>query len=198
MSERIAIFGGTFDPPHNGHVATVSGLQRAGYRVLVVPSTGHEFKPGSWVTYPRRKYLARLAFGDAMIPVEDHVDREDQRRALLVLRRVRELHPDAEISFAIGPDIDPSCWTGYDEIVAERFGFVRVPEHGDNLRSTKIREHLEAGRHTVLERMLPPDVFEAIVNEPPSARPSPVHVGDAPRDKPDPATLRAGWTDRGI
>jgi cytidyltransferase-like protein len=192
-AEKIVVFGGTFDPPHNGHIASVDALRAIGHRVVVVTSAGHEGKPGSAATYQWRKHLAGLAFGDCHDPIEDHIDVSDPRRALLVLRRVRQQNPHAEILFAVGPDIDPRAWTGYEQIIGDGFDFLVVPEYGTGLHSTNVREHVATGNFDALTGMVPPAVVEAMaaLHDQPFA-----HVPSF--SVIEPAQRRAGWTDHGI
>lgn len=42
----IVIYGGTFDPPHYGHVACFDLLREAGHEAIVVPSAYHA-RPGT-------------------------------------------------------------------------------------------------------------------------------------------------------
>ena len=143
---KIVVYGGTFRPPPLGHVACVSELKRQGYTVVVVPSAGHEFKPESRATYARRRELAQLAFGEDANAIEDYIDLEDPRRAFLVMRHVRDSAPSrVSVSFAIGPDIDPTTWTGHAEILAEGFGFHVLPSFAAGVRSTDIRAMIARG-----------------------------------------------------
>lgn len=43
--EKIAVFGGSFDPPHYGHYDIVKNLEKSFDRVIVVPSFVSPFKP---------------------------------------------------------------------------------------------------------------------------------------------------------
>lgn len=164
----LIVYGGTFNPPHLGHVLTVQALKAQGH-VMVVPSAGHEFKPASRETYSVRKRMAEIAFGDDAWMIEDLIDIDDPRRGLLILRQAREIWPTgSEIVFAIGPDIDPSTWTGYDEIVAEGFGFLRVPESGIGVRSTNIRAMLRAGNYQQASLVMPGAVLDYVVRQIPA------------------------------
>jgi nicotinate-nucleotide adenylyltransferase len=77
----IGLFGGMFDPPHNGHVALVrAAREQLGLEelvVLVVRDPGHRS-----VTCPleTRVDLARAAFPDARVEVEEHARTVDSVR----------------------------------------------------------------------------------------------------------------------
>jgi nicotinate-nucleotide adenylyltransferase len=75
------VFGGAFDPPHNGHVALLEGAERAfdfaRLLVLVVVDPGH--RP---VHAPAdaRLALARLAFPGRVVELDDHARTIDMLR----------------------------------------------------------------------------------------------------------------------
>jgi nicotinate-nucleotide adenylyltransferase len=78
----ILVLGGTFDPPHNGHVALLEAAKRrfgAGrVLVLVVAEPGHR-----QVRSPAdvRLALARLAFPDDTVELDEHARTIDMLRA---------------------------------------------------------------------------------------------------------------------
>jgi nicotinate-nucleotide adenylyltransferase len=63
---RIGVFGGQFDPPHNGHVAVVRAArdQLGLDRVLVVPSPHPPHRPSPQTPAETRYRLALAAFAD--------------------------------------------------------------------------------------------------------------------------------------
>ena len=63
-SMRIGLFGGTFDPPHNGHIHLILSLIEAHHldRVLIVPAQSNPLKPPQ-APPEHRLQMARLAFG---------------------------------------------------------------------------------------------------------------------------------------
>lgn len=81
---RIAIFGGTFDPPHLGHRAAVDGLFRnpGVERVVVLPNGAPALKAA--ITAPEHRLeMARLAFLDrpaGPVEVNDHEIQESRLR----------------------------------------------------------------------------------------------------------------------
>lgn len=174
-SERvIAVLGGSFDPPHNGHVAAVRALEKLGYYVWVVPSMGHIHKLGTAGSYAVREEMARLAFGSQMHPVEAEIWpqvglpiytwdllTEVRRRMSLVRARIlsRVMRADeistVKIVAAVGPDIDPRTWQGYPEIIRDGFDFVRLPEAPGTRHSSEIR--------AMIARQLPRETWGAYV-----------------------------------
>jgi len=63
MSKKIALYGGTFDPPHNGHIhLIVSAMQLWGFdEIWVVPAEENPLKPSS-TSAEYRLAMSRLAF----------------------------------------------------------------------------------------------------------------------------------------
>ena len=119
------LFGGVFDPPHNGHVA-VAEAARARFAldplvVLVVADPGHK---GTHLDAQARLELARAAFQDAQVELDDH------RFTIDLLRAGRWPDP----LFVIGADelVDFASWKEPEAVlelarlaVATRPGFPR-------------------------------------------------------------------------
>lgn len=60
---RIGLFGGTFDPPHNGHIHLILSLMQSHHldRVLIVPALFNPLKPPI-ASVEHRLAMAHLAF----------------------------------------------------------------------------------------------------------------------------------------
>ena len=109
MTSRIAIYGGTFDPIHNGHLGSITELaQRLNIdQVKLIPSyiPPHRDEPGA--TSAQRLEMVRL--GAAALPKVQVDDREVQRQGrsytVETLEQLRsELGPEAVLFFILGSD----------------------------------------------------------------------------------------------
>src|SRR4051812_10219884 len=78
-----ALFGGTFDPPHSGHLEAVNGLfgLPGVARVVVVPSASPPHKPGVTAA-SKRLEMTRLAFSSRRFAGEVSVDDCEIERAV--------------------------------------------------------------------------------------------------------------------
>lgn len=103
-----ALYGGTFDPPHQGHALAVRGLFREpGVRqVIVLPSAIPPHKSGS-SSAEHRVAMARLAFGglaDVQVDTRE-IDRAQSGRPSYSYDTIQELRRDGgTLAFVIGTD----------------------------------------------------------------------------------------------
>jgi nicotinate-nucleotide adenylyltransferase len=103
---RIGVFGGQFDPPHNGHVMVVRAARDQLHldRVLVVP-TGHPPHRPTADTPPETRYgLALAAFaGEPQVEVSRlELDRPGPSYTVDTLERLAG--PDRELYLIVGAD----------------------------------------------------------------------------------------------
>jgi nicotinate-nucleotide adenylyltransferase len=139
------LYGGVFDPPHNGHVAlAAAALERFGLQqllVLVVVDPGHKSVE---LDFERRYGLTRLAF-DGLPRTELHP--EGHARTVDALRK----HDFADAIFLIGADEFAAfpTWKEPDEVL-------RLARLGVATRPGYPREALDA----VLAEVEQPDRIE--------------------------------------
>jgi nicotinate-nucleotide adenylyltransferase len=102
----IAIFGGSFDPPHAGHVAVVErALQELPVDTLyVVPAYVNPFKSGTHAPPElRRKWLEHIFEHHARVSVSDFESGKGRPVATIeTVRHFRQIDPD--IYLIIGSD----------------------------------------------------------------------------------------------
>ena len=126
-SKRIAIFGGTFNPPHEGHVACVRiALAEFGDvidRVLVMPSAAAYYKGAADVPALARREMCKAAFaGMEGVEVSDlDIRRGGTTFTVDTLADVKAAYPEAgRPIFILGTDSyascrngrTPTCWLG--------------------------------------------------------------------------------------
>lgn len=107
---RIGIFGGTFDPPHVGHLLAASDAVEALSldRLVFVPARVSPFKEGSTRTEAAdRLAMVRLMVGEdprfGVDPIE--IDRDGLSYTVDTLAAFAERHPDAERYLLVGEDV---------------------------------------------------------------------------------------------
>ncbi|MEO6972341.1 MAG: nicotinate (nicotinamide) nucleotide adenylyltransferase [Rhodoferax sp.] len=107
-ARRVGMFGGAFDPPHNGHVALVrAALAQLQLDELRVVPTGHAWhKPRPLTPAVDRLAMCRLAFGELPGVVVD--DRETLRAGptytIDTLRELAAEQPGAQLYLVMGAD----------------------------------------------------------------------------------------------
>jgi nicotinate-nucleotide adenylyltransferase len=120
---RVAVFGGSFNPPHVSHVLAVSyvlAVEEVDH-VLVVPAWAHPFRK-HLAPFEHRFAMCERAFADLRRVAVSDVERElgGESRTIVTLRALAQRHPDWAMRFVIGSDIlgETHKWFAWDEIVA--------------------------------------------------------------------------------
>lgn len=143
---RIGVFGGTFDPVHNGHVLPVeaAAMKFQLRRVLYVPARLSPHKHDT-PTDPRHR-VAMLALAlsgrpDWTIDLEE-LDREPPSYTVDSLRSIAARHPGDELWLLMGTDTlaDFARWRRTEEILglARIAAFGREPFVGPGLRIPEV------------------------------------------------------------
>lgn len=137
MPERIGIFGGTFDPPHLGHLI-LAAEARAQLRLdvlLWVLTAVPPHKLGQQITaLDDRLTMLRLAIHDepAFKLSRIDIDRPGPHYSTDTVRLLREANPGASLVFLIGGDSlqDMSTWHEPGLLVSEcdEIGVMRRPD----------------------------------------------------------------------
>lgn len=153
---RIAIFGGSFNPPHNGHVKAAVAAKKAlkADRLIVIPTgvSPHKLQPEGSPTAEERLRLTRLAFeGHEGVEVSDIETRRHGRSYTVdTLEELRCENPDAELYLLLGADMllsFDSIWWQYLRILelAKLCVFARNNSSMDELETKCRRLHREYG-----------------------------------------------------
>lgn len=110
--KRIAYFGGTFDPVHNGHLSIARSLINIFEldEFVFLPAFHAPHKPDRQPTseFHRFTMLCLATENDARISVSTlELDKREKRYTIDTLKELKERHPDDEIFFVMGAD----SWT---------------------------------------------------------------------------------------
>jgi nicotinate-nucleotide adenylyltransferase len=140
--ERVGVYGGTFDPPHLGHLilaeTAAESLKLA--RVVFVPAGIPPHKNKADVREPaeHRLIMVERAIADnprfALSRVD--VDRAGPHYSVDMLRLLRDEYPAPEFVFLIGADTlrDLVKWSRPQELIQlARLGVMRRPDAEPNL-----------------------------------------------------------------
>ncbi len=169
----IAIFGGSFDPPHAGHVAVVKrALQTLNVEKLyVVPAFVNPFKSGTHAPAERRvAWLRRIFADDPRVEVSD-VETAKARPVPTIetVRHFRQIDPS--VYLIIGSDnLDSlSKWHDFetlDSLVTWVVATRRGHHAGGMLRSLDIDVDVSSTELRALEKthLIPDAVREEIEN----------------------------------
>jgi nicotinate-nucleotide adenylyltransferase len=144
----LGILGGTFNPPHRGHLALARhakaelGLER----VLLMPAGRSPHKLSEVDPGPSdRLEMCRLAVAgvDAVAVCALEIERGGPSYTVDTLRAIHESHPEAGLTFIVGADMARTL-PGWHE-----------PEALLELASLAVAERQDAGREDVLRALAP-------------------------------------------
>ena len=108
---KIGIYGGTFNPPHTGHLhAAKQAAQLLGLdRLLLIPdriAPHKELPVGSPAPEQRLEMLRIASAGEPVMEVSDiELKREGPSFSYLTVEALREQYPDAELILLMGTDM---------------------------------------------------------------------------------------------
>lgn len=107
---RLGVLGGTFDPPHVGHLLAASDAFEALAldRLLFIPAAAHPFKGETVGATPRQRVdmLALLIAGDARFDIDTiEIERSGLSYTVDTLTDLAHRYPGAERFFLIGEDL---------------------------------------------------------------------------------------------
>ena len=184
---RVGLFGGSFNPPHVGHVLAATYVLSTAQvdRVLVVPVYEHALRK-SLEPFESRLHLARAAFerisGVEVSDVEATLGAPS--RTLNTVQFLMQEHPDWDLRLMVGSDIlgEIHQWHAFEEVrrLAPPLVLARAGDaHADagacllpEVSSTEVRTLLE-GRPEVglgaaearLKARVPAGVLELILRD---------------------------------
>ena len=108
--EKIGIYGGTFNPPHTGHIqAAKQAVRKLGLtRLLLIPDriAPHKEIPENSPTPQQRLEMLRIAVaGEAQIEVSDlELNREGKSYTYETILQLKKRYPDAQLVLMMGTE----------------------------------------------------------------------------------------------
>ena len=109
MAQRIGIFGGSFNPPHVGHLVVAERIreQHGLDRVFWIPAYVSPHKsPDNQIAASHRLAMTKLAIAsnEAFDALSLEVDRAGTSYTIDTIRDLLELYPEHQFSLIIGED----------------------------------------------------------------------------------------------
>lgn len=149
--QRIGLLGGSFDPPHEGHVAVShAALKRFGLdRVWWLVSPGNPLKPHSPAAMDARIAAARALTPDPRIHVTDIEARMGTRLTADTIAALIRRYPAVRFVWLMGSDnmVQFAQWERWREIARQvPIGVVARPGSRLAARGSEAARKLEAGR----------------------------------------------------
>ncbi len=156
---RVGVFGGSFNPPHFGHVLAACWVMGTGRvdRLLVIPTLSHPFAK-ALAPYPHRRRMAELAFaGVEGVAVSDLEARMGGPSYTVdTLERLRRELPGVELHLVIGTDLVSQIPSWHEGHRIEELARLLVVGRGGHaqgeedivmpaISSTEVRRRLAAG-----------------------------------------------------
>lgn len=176
MPRRIAVYGGTFDPLHEGHLRVAAGIVEAFdlERLLLVPAAVPPHKRGIEISSPYHR-MAMLALATIDYPriVLSSIELESPDRPYTIetLGKLQKRYPGCQLFFVMGADSfkDVTSWREYRRILTEYRVIVAVRPGSAPTPNQSSFDHSTTDEMT---GHLPPEIRERIIDLRGQLRPS--------------------------
>ncbi len=126
MTDRIGLFGGTFNPVHNGHLRAAAEVRTAFALdgVLFVPSyiPPHKESRDIASAADRLRMVELACLGrEGFVPSAIEVEARERSYSILTLAKAKALHPGARLFFILGVDafLEIGTWREYERVLDE-------------------------------------------------------------------------------
>ena len=161
-SKNVAIFGGSFDPPHIAHIWIASKISMRSdiNEVWIVPTFRHCFHKKS-APYEDRKTMTELAFSSVpnVKVCEIEKDLGNYSTTIRTLTALKEMYPSFQFHLVMGADIieQKDKWVEWKKIISnvplivigrETYPIVKDTAFSmPNIRSSEIRHRIRKGKN---------------------------------------------------
>jgi len=141
--QRIGLLGGSFDPPHDGHVhITTAALKRFGLdRVWWLVSPGNPLKSQGPAPLPERMQAAQALMRHPRVTVTDIEARLGTRFTAETLQALQHRYPDVQFVWLMGAD----NLAQFHRWHAPRWCFINLPLSGQSSSAIRARGEWTGG-----------------------------------------------------
>ena len=165
---RIGIYGGSFDPVHNGHINAAKTFMKelSLDKIIIVPAYCSPFKKGLAVTPSQHRLnMCNIAFGALPDFEVSNIEilREDEGYMSDTIAEIREIYPKDEATVAAAArNWEEDSAMEAEAAVLRSMGasVIIVPIDVKEISSTDVREAVRRGDD--ISAMVPPGVAEYI------------------------------------
>ena len=170
---RRAVFGGSFDPPHNGHVNLVKQVySKVGLdEIIIMPAGISPFKQNMEripASGKQRFEMCKLAFEDVpYVTVSDYeISQPDVSYTVNTVRHLKEQYPQDELFLIIGSDMLLSFhkWRNFEEILSI-CGLIAASRESGQKDMAELEKQAEIMKKHGFVTVVPIDTFEASSTE---------------------------------
>lgn len=142
-SERIGLFGGTFNPIHTGHIRAADSVKEKGRldRILFIPSYIPPHKSSADVAEPsHRLRMVELALKDYpdLFVSSIEIEAGGKSYSVITIEKIKMLYPRARLFFILGIDafLEIDTWKEYEKLI-ESCCFIVMSRPGNDLSEAK-------------------------------------------------------------
>ena len=126
MNVKIGLFGGTFDPIHNGHIQICESFLKSGYidGLWIIPASIPPLKEHTVIaSFANRFAMLKLAFQSKehvrILDIEDSLPKPNY--TIQTVQHLKKIHPNVDFKLCIGADSlkNIHSWYKYQELLLE-------------------------------------------------------------------------------
>lgn len=145
-TKNFAIFGGSFDPIHNGHLHLIASiLESQKFEKLIVVPAGDPWQKNPHASKEDRLAMTRLAVKGMRIDVDDcEVSRTGPSYAIDTAKQLSIKYHDARFTWIIGSDalLSLTTWHKFEELVT-LVEFLVIKRPGHEIDATKVHAEIK-------------------------------------------------------